>query len=307
MQYTFDVFCTTIIPTVGRDSLARAVTSVLTQTFTAAHEVIVVNDSERPLPAAPWQTDTRVHIIETQQREKCVARNTGAALAHGTYLHFLDDDDWLLPDALTALYQTAQQNHDAAWIYGTARFEDPQGKLVGTINLKRNGNCFTQVVAGQWIPLQASLIRADTFFAVGGFHPTMFVTEDLDLARRIGLVATFAGTETEVACILRGQDWGSTSNYEAGPEWVRWGRDRILAEPGAFARLLASADDGFWHGRIFHAYLTTALYNIRQRRFGTAFTRGTLAAAALLRAGKYAFTAAYWRALRTHHVGRDFH
>lgn len=302
------MFCSTIIPTIGRSTLARAVQSVLAQELpNADFEVIVVNDTGRPLSKAAWQEDARVQVVTTQQRERCVARNTGAALARGAYLHFLDDDDWLLPGALASLHQTTQQQPAAAWVYGVASFEDPQGKPVGTINLGRSGNCFTQVVAGQWIPLQASLIRTDPFFSVGGFHPTMHVTEDLDLARRIGLKETFTACTATTACILRGQNWGSASDYEIGPAWVRWGRDRILAEPDAFARLLDSAEDGFWHGRILHAYLTTALYNVRRRRYGTALARGALAAVALLRAGKFALTPAYWRALRIHHVGRDFH
>jgi len=46
------MFCSTIIPTIGRATLARAVQSVLEQDFTAAdYEVIIVNDSGKPLPA----------------------------------------------------------------------------------------------------------------------------------------------------------------------------------------------------------------------------------------------------------------
>ncbi|MCA9934072.1 MAG: glycosyltransferase family 2 protein, partial [Anaerolineales bacterium] len=172
------LFCSTIIPTIGRETLARAVESVLVQDFDPAdHEVIVVNDSGRPLPAAAWQADARVRLLQTEQQEKSIARNTGAAAARGDYLHFLDDDDWLLPGALTALQMLAAQKPQAAWLYGRARFEDPQGKPVGSIYLNRDGNCFVQMVAGYWLPIQASLIRATVFLAAGAFNPAIHVTE----------------------------------------------------------------------------------------------------------------------------------
>ena len=98
-----ELFCSTIIPTIGRGTLDRAVESVINQQFDQPFEVIVVNDSGRPLRPAAWQQAAGVQILDTQQRERSVARNVGAMAAHGRYLHFLDDDDWLLPGALGVL------------------------------------------------------------------------------------------------------------------------------------------------------------------------------------------------------------
>ena len=88
------MFCSTIIPTINRPSLSRAVQSVLDQDFAEeAHEVIVVNDSGEPLPEMAWQHSKCVRVIDTNRRERSVARNTGAAIARGEFFHFLDDDD----------------------------------------------------------------------------------------------------------------------------------------------------------------------------------------------------------------------
>jgi glycosyltransferase involved in cell wall biosynthesis len=85
------MFCSTVIPTIGRPTLSRAVCSLLDQAFTADDfEVIVVNDSGRPLPEMDWQHSAQVRVIDTNRRERSVARNTGAAIAGGRYLHFLD-------------------------------------------------------------------------------------------------------------------------------------------------------------------------------------------------------------------------
>ena len=108
------MFCSTVIPTIGRPTLARSVDSVLGQSFTANNfEVILINDSGQPLPPAGWQRSERVRIINTNRHNRSVARNTGAAIARGRYLHFLDDDDWMLPDAFESLWELASASQAA--------------------------------------------------------------------------------------------------------------------------------------------------------------------------------------------------
>ena len=111
------MFCSVIIPTIGRQTVTRAIYSVLEQEFTADNfEVIVVNDSGQILPDAPWQHFEQVRLINTNRRERSVARNAGAAIAKGKYLCFLDDDDWLLPRALEQFWALACQAKDAALV-----------------------------------------------------------------------------------------------------------------------------------------------------------------------------------------------
>src|SRR3990172_4102692 len=125
---TSRLFSSTIIPTVGRQSLSRAVESVLNQDLPSGDfEVIVVNDSGAPLPFAEWQRSERVQIIDTYRRERSMARNTGAAVARGRYLHFLDDDDWLAPGAFQHLWSLSQSSQ-AKWLYGGSQLVDRQDK-----------------------------------------------------------------------------------------------------------------------------------------------------------------------------------
>jgi len=246
------MFCSTIIPTVGRPTLSRSIQSVLDQAFAVDNfEVIVVNDSGHPLPEADWQKSERVRIIHTNQRRLSVARNTGAAIANGKFLHFLDDDDWLLPDALENFWGLAQRAKDAVWLYGGADLVNETGQLLGEVNLGMSGNCFTQAMAGSWIPAQASLIQTEMFFAVGGFNPSFGPTEETELCRRVALQGNLAHTSATVAGILRGNSWQSTVNYENAIDYNRLSREIALSKPGAFAHMHASANNSFWYGRIF--------------------------------------------------------
>jgi glycosyltransferase involved in cell wall biosynthesis len=171
-------FSSTIIPTLGRSSLKKCVESVLSQTLSEDnYEVIVVNDSGDRLVDEEWHYSERVQIINTHKRERSIARNTGAAIAKGKYLHFLDDDDWIAPDALYNFFELSKSNN-AAWLYGITQLVDRQQKPLIQLRHGMNGNCFIQVMAGEWIPLQSSLIDAETFFKVGGFNQSISGPED---------------------------------------------------------------------------------------------------------------------------------
>jgi glycosyltransferase involved in cell wall biosynthesis len=299
------MFCSTIIPTIGRPTLSRAVHSVLDQTFTAAHfEIIVVNDSGQSLPEADWQQSDRVQVIHTKQRERSIARNTGAAIARGRYLHFLDDDDWLLPGALENLWALAQASN-AAWLYGSSQLVDRQGKTLIQLRHGMSGNCFVQTMAGEWIPLQASCIKAEAFFAVGGFHPLVLAAEDIDLCRRITLRSDIAGTQAVVVCIGMGVKDSST-DYARAAEYSRWAREKILSEPGTFARMCASASSSYWRGRIVRAYLTSVVWNLQRKNVFTAASRATFGLASFALAGRHILSRGFWCAVAKSYESETF-
>lgn len=299
------MFCSTVIATIGRPELSRAVYSVLGQAF--AHddfEVIVVNDSGRPLPETDWQWSERVQVIYTQRRERCVARNAGAAMARGRYLHFLDDDDWLLPDALENFWTLAQAS-DAIWLYGASQLVDRAGKPLIRLHHGMKGNCFIQVMAGEWIPLQASLIKADTFFAIGGFNPLIPGGEDIDLARRIALRGRLAFTPATVACVGIGTE-GSTTDYARAAQNTRRARELVLSESGAFARMFSSASSNYWHGRVVRAYLSSLFWNLRRGHIFVAVGRAVMGLASLVLAAPHLISRRFWHAVARSYDSETF-
>lgn len=291
------MFVSTVIPTVGRPTLRRAVESVLNQSYsTAEFEVIVVNDSGTSLPTESWQESPRVQIISTNRVERSVARNTGAAIARGRYLHFLDDDDWMASDALKHFWRLAAENREAAWIYGGSQLVD--GANLPTVRLHHNlnGNSFIQVMAGEWIPLQASLVKADAFFEVGGFNPHIAGPEDIDLLRRLAYLYDLAETNEVVAFIVRDEP-SSTTDYDSHPEQSRWAREKILDSPGVFSRMRESAIGPFWHGRIARLYATSLVWNLANRSYSRAASRLVFLLASLFGSGLHILSRRYWHAV----------
>ena len=290
------MFCSTIIPTVGRPTLTRAVESVLSQTILSSDfEVIVVNDSGFPLPEADWQKSERVQVIHTNRRERSVARNTGAAIAKGKYLHFLDDDDWVTSDAYHHLWELSQLS-DASWLYGITQLVDRQSNPTIKLRHELQGNCFVQAMAGEWIPLQASLIERNTFFDIGGFNPLLTGPEDIDLLRRVLLIGDLAETENHIATVIMGGE-GSTTDYVQHPHASRLAREDILDAPNSFQRMRASATNSIWLGRMLRIYLTSAVWNLMHRRIFHVLSRIIHVLLDLIIAGINILSRDFWQAV----------
>ena len=290
----------TIIATIGRPTLARAVESVLSQDSPVNFEVIVVNDSGKSLPAEDWHHSERVTILDTNRRERCVARNAGAAIAHGAYLHFLDDDDWMLPGAFKELWKAACGSN-ASLVYGTTRVVDKDGNLLAEHHIGVHGNAFIQVVAGELLPLLSSLFESKAFFDAGGFHPRFVWAEDWDIGRRVALRGNVVSTHFPVACLVRDKK-NSTTNYDQGGVYNIVSIDHILDEKGSFMRMLASAKDNYWHGKMVRTYLIGIVWNLRNRRFLKALSRASEAAASFILFAAHVNSPVFWRSLcRGHH------
>jgi glycosyltransferase involved in cell wall biosynthesis len=299
------MFCSTIIATIDRSTLARAVNSVLNQSFqTDNFELILVNDSGKPLQAGNWAESSQVKVLTTQQRERSVARNTGAAIAKGQFLHFLDDDDWLLPGALDAFWELSKRSQ-SEWLYGGTQLVDRDGKEIIPLEHGLRGNCFTQIMAGEWIPLQSSLIHTDLFFRVGGFSPSLSGPEDIDLCRRYALHGDFDFTPKMVACVGMGSE-SSTTDYSQSLITARVTRESILDQPGVFQRLRSSAKTSGLKGRVIRIYLTSAVWNMKHQKLTKAIGRLGFALVSFLDSGRSIFTSGYWRELSNPYKSETF-
>lgn len=305
------MICSTVIPTIGRASLARAVHSVLQQDLALDDsEVIVINDSGRPLAHEDWMGSDRVRILHTNRLNRSVARNTGASVARGKYLHFLDDDDWMLPGAFTHL-RAAAADSSAGWIYGGFQLVNNAGELLHAFLPEETGNAFIQMIAAEWIPLQASWIDASVFFHVGGFAPLHSLEggyEDIDLSRLIARRYEFHRTVETVAAIRYG-DEGSTTDYNNSIKQNRQSREKNLDVDGAFYRMresaqTSSAQKNYWHGRVAYFYLVSIPWQLKRRNVMKAISRFTHAALAFALSIPRLFSGEFWRGAVTPHYNR---
>lgn len=118
-----------VIPTHRRPRLvARAITSVLNTYKGVDIEILVIPNGQDDT----WQAvadqhahDSRIQWHYLQAGNACSARNHGLAKAQGTYLRFLDDDDYLLPAAAEQLDLIVREGLDAC--SAPLEFTSPDG------------------------------------------------------------------------------------------------------------------------------------------------------------------------------------
>ena len=111
-----------IIPLYNKSPyVAKAISSVLAQTFTD-YELIIVDDGSKDdsfaMALKAIEGHKQCHIYRQKNAGVSVARNIGVGLSRSDYLCFLDADDWWEPDFLMEMSRLIEEFPDAG-IYGT--------------------------------------------------------------------------------------------------------------------------------------------------------------------------------------------
>lgn len=104
-----------IVPVYNAEKfLNRCVDSILNQEYTD-FELLLVDDGSKDSSADICDEyaakDSRVHVIHKENSGVSDTRNTALDQAKGTYIQFLDSDDWITPDATKLFVRTAETYH----------------------------------------------------------------------------------------------------------------------------------------------------------------------------------------------------
>lgn len=119
-----------VIPVYNAEkTLERCVDSVLQQSF-GDYEAILVDDGSEDRSGAICDryalTDQRIHVVHQSNCGVSCARNTGIEMAHGTYITFLDSDDWIAPTHFERYYYAMTQFACDVVIGGYSKTEGSQ-------------------------------------------------------------------------------------------------------------------------------------------------------------------------------------
>src|SRR5690606_3343569 len=113
--------------------IAKAIESVLNQSF-ENFELLVINDGSPDRSADIVKDyialDTRVKLFNKENGGLSDARNFGIEHAKGSYLYFIDSDDWIENDLLEKIYDKTQTNPVDIYVFGYyLDFENQHGEL----------------------------------------------------------------------------------------------------------------------------------------------------------------------------------
>ncbi len=132
------MFLSVIVPVYNVEKyLAKCIDSIIGQNF-ESFEILLINDgstdSSQFICEQYSSKDSRIKIINQENQGLSEARNTGIYHAKGTYLWFVDGDDWIAENAVNTLYEVSKTlDYDLISFSFTEYFED-----LGTFSDPRN-------------------------------------------------------------------------------------------------------------------------------------------------------------------------
>ena len=120
-----------IIPAYNaHEYIGECLNSVLAQTLSDI-EILVVDDGSTDDTLSCVQafaaTDSRIKVFSQQNQYAGVARNRGISEASGQFLYFLDADDWIEPDALRVMVDSANLYESDIVVARSEAFENRSG------------------------------------------------------------------------------------------------------------------------------------------------------------------------------------
>ena len=182
---------TVIVPVYKAEAfLTECVDSILSQTFTD-FEIILVDDGSPDNCGAICEDykakDSRIHVIHRENGGLSAARNTGIdhvmANSDAEWIAFVDSDDWVHPDYLRVLYDTAVQTRSDISACGFFRTEG--GAFPAEQDFSAQCLCADDYYCGQvhggvtavaWNKLYHKSLFKDLRYPEGKLHEDEFTT-----------------------------------------------------------------------------------------------------------------------------------
>jgi len=182
-------FVSVVIPSRNRaQMLARALDSILTQTY-SNFEIIIVSDGSTDNTdeiVASFDDPRITYLKHDKAKGASAARNTGLKIVRGEYICFLDDDDEWVPDKLKQQLAIIEGTEDKlGLVYGGIEYYR-DGKLIKTRLPENKGYIFDKMLDRQALgACPTIMLKRAVLDKVGLFDESLPRGNDGDYWRRI--------------------------------------------------------------------------------------------------------------------------
>ncbi len=176
------------------DMVRTALDSVWNQTYRPI-ELIIVDDESKDNTmevVEQWRKehpDTKdfTSIAKTFPNGKpSLARNRGLALAHGDYIQFVDDDDWIYPNAVKAKVDYIKSHPDCELIVNQLDYYR-NGKAFASTHISLPDdphNLVEHILRHECLLVATLMFKTQTMRALGGWEKKFMIGEDVEITLR---------------------------------------------------------------------------------------------------------------------------
>ncbi|HXH94720.1 MAG TPA: glycosyltransferase [Thermoanaerobaculia bacterium] len=244
-----------VIPTFNREKkVAKAVRSVLAQTFTDFEIVVVDDGSDETARQLQDEFGDRVRYFRGLGQRVAGARNLAIGHALGEWIAFLDSDDWWYPTKLERYAEAARAHPEIGLFYSMMDMVDDRGRYIRTLPIRTRRDVYPAVLEGNFIFNSTVAVKRECLSRVGLFDTKLIGCEDWELFVRVTREFPALLIDESLVAYEHSSSGSLSSNHEV---WVA-AHDEVIAKCLAADTTLSSA----WVQRI-HAgghYVQARIY-----------------------------------------------
>lgn len=235
-----------------KDYVIDALDSLIAQDF-QDWEAIVVNDTGKKwatIPGAPYARIVTPKEKHPDARGAGEARNAGVKAARGGLLVFLDADDYLLPGALSTLYEAWQSTDGNCVVYGD--WLVPRGDELPDYYKSYDFTCdidSDDVILRRIIHPVTALYPRWAHDQIGGFNITMPAWEDWDYQIKMYAHIGLCGLRVEAPIIAYRPNTGLRRKFASYAEATTEEHDKIKAQNDKLKKILYNEHIDYYRRR----------------------------------------------------------
>lgn len=265
----------------GAGTIARAIESVLTQTYPASEVIVVDDGSTDETASVVCEFGSRVTYLHQINAGVSAARNSGVQHARSEWLAFLDADDWYYPDRLRWHAEWIERDPGLDFLTGDYEYCSADGNLISRsmettqagLALLRKASGRREVIMGMeemepfvenhFGDTHTLSVPRQTFTRLGGYPLGRPVCEDVSFLIRLCSVSSRIGVVCQPmgVYVIHGK-----SATRADPLRAQGLTVEALLPLGALLRNAPAAVRKGYRGRLRRARINLAYAAIKRRK-----------------------------------------
>jgi glycosyltransferase involved in cell wall biosynthesis len=171
----------------GEQYIEETVRSVLNQTYSNLEVVCVIDGTkDRSMDILLGLNDSRIRVLEKENRGATYRRNEGMQLAATEYIWFLDQDDRLMPGCIEAAVHEMERTGCAAVAVNGHLIDSNGNRIRRMYRVNKPVLTLSKLAKGnQLFTTSQALIRRSAIMKVNGFNQDAGIADDWDMWIRL--------------------------------------------------------------------------------------------------------------------------